>query len=40
MSESQLRNESWTEYVPFAETFPWLYRLTPLPGQTVSHVRP
>ncbi len=20
------------EYVPFAETFPWLYRLTPLPG--------
>ena len=19
------------EYVPFAETFPWLYRLTPLP---------
>ncbi|MFL2862850.1 MAG: apolipoprotein N-acyltransferase [Pirellulales bacterium] len=26
------------EYVPFAETFPWLYRLTPLPvGLTAGH---
>ncbi len=28
------------EYVPFADTFPWLYRLTPLPGGSLAGDKP